>query len=421
MSPNPQTLIGIVSLILAVVLGLAALPSFAESQDLPTRIVMTQADCNEINKNDTLRGRSVRDNVATGWNARDAVWDGLQVFTGNKRDVVAWFESGQLGLEGRGGFQNIVNMRNFQYDLLCSCLLATGDNEIIRAVVWHAAPTGRYADREWRALALDSKRPMPERIAAWCYWSFNRTDGTKLASDFLDIFGSDLEPSHIMIAHLRRKFRWDVLRQAGRLSKPEQRSRLSDVCFALIRREYLSVTPEGCGNLVDHCLHWLESSGALKRPAKRREVIARLAAWDQLGDVRSTAMWKRLNPANFDAESAADVRAVALTARLASVSGRTFWLYLSTPAGKTEVKTDGGKGFASEYFKRAFAEPTPDETRGLLHALVETLEGRDALMQMLRGRKVDITVPPKQFALIKQAWINAPEALDFLIVEEEVK
>ena len=111
----------------AVMLSFAAA---GETLELPTRIVITDEECAEINAAGTLHGRPV--GVQTS--DRGGVRDGILVFTGKKSDAINWFLSDCEGLEGIGGDRGYVPIRNVQYDMLTSALLRTGDIDIIRAV-----------------------------------------------------------------------------------------------------------------------------------------------------------------------------------------------------------------------------------------------------------------------------------------------
>lgn len=338
---------------------------------------MTEADCREINEHHTLGGRAVGERVVTMWERDMAVWDGIQVFTGRKADVLNWFRSGQEGLEGRGGFQNAARMRNFQYDMLCSKLLGAGDLEIIRAVLWHAHPTGRYTAPEWADLIEDERLGIDERIVCWA-----RSHGPALDAqavrEFWRLFGKELGPDHILRLDTEYKgFPWPVVYRAEASGAEVSRERLVQLLLALVRREYLSACG---GRLVERALRGLAGlsggraasgssskdvmSAAVDRPpvlrgestatargeggatpslvhpsARRdekrpiaRRLLEKLFRWDGLGDERSVVMWAGLRPAGFDEETAGDLLRFMCRARVPVNAARAFYAYAATPA-----------------------------------------------------------------------------------------
>jgi hypothetical protein len=226
-----------IALQLAVVI-LAASRTAADEAGFPRKIVMTQADCEEVNKKRTLRGRLVEGK--TIWREKLSVWDGIQVFTGRKRDVVSWFRHARPG--GRPVAIDYVFMRGYQYDMLVSELLQMDDMDVTRAIIHGAYPTGRYTLPEWDRLLTDKRLKVVERLKVWeRVWYITREEGKrdKDRQRFWKLFGDEMTTDDIIESDMVRHFRWEMFHSCEGFIPPKQKT--NALLLPVLRREYLGV------------------------------------------------------------------------------------------------------------------------------------------------------------------------------------
>jgi hypothetical protein len=387
---------------------------------------MSEADCREINERGSLRGRPVDPGAVTIWDERRAVWDGLRVFTGRKPDVIGWFRSGQEGLEGRGGFRDTVYMRSFQYDILCSELLRTGDLDVIRAVLWNAYPTGRYAAPDWASLVGDRRLGPAERIIAWRRSRAPAGSPVRRGDvkEFWELFGEALSPDVILRLETEYTgFAWEVIERAP--DAAVGRDGLDRLLLPLLRREYLGVKQ---GGLVKRALQALSRLHGQDQSNLAGEILDRLAAWDAMGDERSAVMWSGLRrPGLLDAATSSRIAALAREARVPRNAAEAFHLYPPTPKGLREVvRAEGGwQRHFEEYVEAAFGKPDAETAVEFLRALAGRRDpgpGRfvpSSMCQRLREGNVVLLVDEERKRLLERAWAPIPEALEYVRLREE--
>jgi hypothetical protein len=386
---------------------------------LPRAIEVTQEDIKEMDSKGTLRGRTVP--YSCFWEPRRARWDGIQVFTGRKSDVINWFLGGQEGLGELGGFRDTASMKGIQYNLLCSALLQTGDLDIIRVMIWEVRGDDEYLRPDWKQLVGDRRLTTAERIVAWA-----RSPDRDRPEDFWTLFGKELTADDILTISSRADYftPWRVFYALvdNRLSPFRERARA--LLGSLVRREYLSIAR---GLLVSQAVRALEGLA----PRDRQHISAvldRIVEWDALGDERSAVLWKGTGaPADYDAGLARRVRDIAMRARCSENAAIAFWNYTRTPLGIDEVrKAEGGW---QRYFEAYLARLPADYNTaiGLLAALAGhtdlhgnfTDPGDRPLRQYLEEGKVTLTVSKQLMARLEQAWRrHVPQALEHVRLKE---
>ena len=397
----------------------------AQERGLPTEIVLTEADQRDINERHILRGRPVTGKVSPQYD--DLTWDDLRVFTGKKRDVIGWFRTFSMSEAQRVmGFNQHSGMSskgNYQYDLLCSALLQSGDADVRRVVLWNyqGLNTGYLVD-DWKALAKDESLAPADRLLGGirAYWETRWKNRDSWPQVFWADFADQVQPEDIVAIELEMKawndrgyFTWEVFD-----AKYADRAKAQELLLALVRREYLGVKkPGGRRPVIDYAFLCLRQSVRQSGGTFGTRVIRKLL--EMSDDKRSADAWRCAVVWGCDDESAMKVRRLALETRWHGVAGSVFWKFFKTPAGEKEAKQDGGKRFIEEYFNVAFGKKGYQETEEYLRALTG-YEGRGRyLMRMLKERRVDVEVDQTRFSVLKRAWETVPEALDFVIVADD--
>ena len=399
----------------------------AQQTDLPTKIVLTAADQRDINERHMLRGRPVTGKVDPHY--EELTWDGLRVFTGKKQDIIGWLRTFSMSeaqrIMGGNQYSGIDSKGNYQYDLLCSQLLQSGDSDIRRAVLWNyqGLNTGYLTD-DWQALSKDRSLGSAARLVAGirAYWETRWKNRDSWPQVFWTAFADQVQPEDIVAIELEMKawndrgyFTWEVFDP-----KYADHAKAQELLLALVRREYLGVKRPGgrspvIGYAFNQLVHYATESGGT---LGTRVVFKMLEMAD---DRRSGDAWRCAVVCGCDDESAMKVRRLALETRWHGVAGSVFWKFFKTPAGEKEAKQDGGERFLEEYLDVAFGKKRYQETEEYLRALTG-YEGRGQyLMRMLKERRVDVEVDQTQFSVLKRAWETVPEALGFLIVVDDDK
>ena len=395
----------------------------AEPVPLPTSIVMTEADCKEINEKHTFRGRPLGEGTMTTWDPSQSVWKDLPVFSGKKADVVKWFTSGQPGLKGRESFRSHFSMRWFQYELLCSQLLRSGDVDVIRAVLWHAYPVGTP---EWRALADDKRLTHADRIVAWLRTSPRSNDPRGAPKEFWKRFGAKLTPQDVI--RLCRDYHfppwaygaWQRVTERKPVKRvylawrpATDRKTIDRVMLPLLERKNLHVKTRTRSNVVSEAAYAL---GKIRRDDSDlgRLLLGKLAAWDAAGEKGSHELWEGITLRQADEQSAKQLRAFWPTARFPANAARGFYAYAATPAGKGELQRLGWQAYFDRYLALAFGKQKRDEQLAWLSALA----GRRLEKAVIRD-KADVVVTEKQFEVLKQVWKAHPNVLERVVVEDE--
>jgi len=391
---------------------------------LPSRIVMTEGDCKEINEKGTLRGRPLKKGISTIWQEEYKVWEGIQVFTGKKRDVIRWFLDSRRRVVGRGGFRSTVYMRSFQYDMLVSQLLRSGDIDVIRAVLRGAYRTGQYSVPEWTALLQDKRLSTTERISAWQRVAelSAQSSGEKVEK-FWEFFDEEITTDDIVELTMRSNFCWEVFAHVGNSKRKVSREEACRLLYPILRREYLGVCD---GALVEKALRALRQVNNGKESKVAEHALSKLISWDKAGDVRSPVMWSGLSTlSEVDGETAKKLKALMATAKVPENAGRAFHAYARTPLGAKELAEKGWRSYFTTYLQVAFGKKTREEQYYYLRALSgyrRVKDGRaefvefDELPSALRKGKVSLVVNDAQKKLLEKAWEHTPEALKHVAV-----
>ena len=407
-----------------------------EPAGLPREIVLTPADVRDISTKGELRGRPLISRFPMSTD-KGLVWRGERVFLGTKRDVIAWLRSVPHGGANRlnlHGVREAATERGFHYALLCDALLDSGDPDIARAVLWNYA--GRrwgYLDPRWEAIWRDRSLPVADRIVAWRRRHTGEPDRQTIAAFWAEL-GDAMRPDDVI----------ELVVDSGRAGlfphevihpRHVPWHRVAKALEPFVRREYVHVhCPEG----TPYSRYFLSFIATLAfrypgQAAFARKVIDLIAECDG-ADIHyaGNALWEPLDPAAVDDGSARVIRRLALSAQIPETAGRAFSTYLATPSGKKELARDHGKALVQRYLQVAFSGfGTVHKKRNRLAALaqaeadawaraarlVDTRDGRNRLMRILRDGKVDITVTQQQFTLLRKAWREYPKALEYLIVE----
>ena len=406
-------------------LGWGALALAAGREPLfPTQLRLTVEECRQINQKHTLDGVPVISPVPE----YEVVWEHSRVLAGTRDEVLGSFLSKyRIGL---GGSRDVRNPRSYLHDRLCHRLLRSGDGELVRAVVWNYAlffPTG-YLRADWARLKGDRTLSPAGRLVVWVHWwtvDPPRGDGPEIAKRSIaraDTFWRELGPQlrsedlvrvmldaewgpHALTVPVRVADVWNVVFWPPALTQ----ERAEKLMLPMVRRQYLSYGPLVCS----------AARRVWRFPALRKPFLARLVEFDAAGDTRGILLWNTFEPRSVDDASARTIRTLAFSARLWQVAGRAFWAYRDSPAGRREAAADRGAALLRTYLRTAFAKKTPDEQVDFLRGLVDTRDGSLDLLSMLRRGRVDITVTPDQFELLKLAWGKDRRALDYVIVEEK--
>ena len=393
----------------------------AQERGLPTKIVLTEADQRDINDRHMLRGRPVTGKVDPRF--KELTWDGLRVFTGKKRDVIGWFRTFSMSEAQRVmGFNQHSGMSskgNYQYDLLCSALLQSGDADVRRVVLWNyqGLNTGYLTD-DWKALAKDQSLGSADRLLAGIrIWWMTRHSWPQV---FWAEFADRVQPEDMVAIEMEMKvwndggcFTWGVFD-----SRYADRAKAQELLLALIRRGYLGAKRgEGRRAVVEYALVCLSAYRNEGRGELSRTILNRLIEIG--GDTRSVKAWECASFAHLDDESAQKLRRMAARVPSWRLAGRMFWRYLGTPAGRREIERDGGKRFLEEYLTAAFGKKTGSERQQFLCGLVDWNLGADFLISLLDEKRVDVTVTGGQYNQLQRAWKDVPKALDFLLIHDE--
>ena len=394
----------------------------AEPVRLPTSIVMTEADCEEICTKRSLRGRPVNQQV--GWEPRNAVWKDAPVFRGTKAGVLAWFKPGPQRKHAAfmGGFRGVGHMRNFQYDLLCDQLLRTGDLDIVRAVIWncHDGSSTGFLLPTWQSLFRNRRLDPADRLAAWLRWwsvatwpgEYRRevAERKKAKKRCWDALAPHLRPADIAKVHVGMQSRryagyavWELL-EGGHVTK-DQAGR---ILLPIVADRYLQ-HPKLMACVI----------AALRRfPQLHKQAVAALGAAKPAQQAQNLLL---LQPRDIDPANAKKVRTLALHADAPRTAGRAFWTYVATATGLAELKRDGGRTLLPAFVAAALKRP-PDQAREALQALIDArprpVRWPNLAFILARG-KADIVVTPKQFDILKAAWKKMPKALDYVVVEDQ--
>lgn len=411
-----------------------------ESLKLPAKIVLTERDAKDINTlqkvgesgdlKGTLRGRPVDLRLL----GRAGTLDGLQPFTGRKADVVNWFRSGREGLTGGGGSKLGVPPVHFQYALLCSALLQTGDVDIIRAILWskdNSTYCTGYLAPDWKKLIEDRRLTTPERILAWRRSYGNSWGGRECTKAFWRLFGDDLKSEHLLeIQASGQRLPWEVLFKLPGQRTPGKKAR--EVLLPLLRREYLSV---GKGELIRgalRCLNSLHESSDMKYP---NMLLDKLSEWDQLGDDRSVLMWDGLRAfSKWDDKTCTRVRTFIAKARVPQNAAKAFWAFSYSTSGRKIIRGDkrGWQVLYEEYLRIAFEKSDTDrdvrrqKQVEFLQALTGEYRAKDgkvsfrknlSFLQFLQESKVVLTVTDEQRKVLAGAWSHFPEAMKHVTTE----
>jgi hypothetical protein len=169
--------------------------------DLPTKIVITKAEIEELNKNNRLRGRSCPGCIDHNRHPNGVEYAGLKVFSGKKDDVIAWFR------EGGPGWKKDEDKDDWAYstvyDILVSELLMSGDKEIIECLIRHAESTSGCVASDWHKAAMNPAFAIPLRLVAWArgYGLDGATEDAMVAAKgFWKAFDRDIKPSDFIAA-----------------------------------------------------------------------------------------------------------------------------------------------------------------------------------------------------------------------------
>jgi len=391
-------------------LFLAAMTLFAfhsDGGDFPRRIVVTLDEIKEIREKGTLHGRPV---CKLHQDCRkEAIWDGIRVFTGKKSDIIGWLQSPQNEARNRmGGDQYTPSqyVENFQYDILCKCLLDSEDQDVKRAVIWHYIGMGTgYLNPEWKQLAGDKSLSVAERAMADIRGAMRQTNGCMEA--FLR--HKDELQTHDIVCMLVDMKSWMGSGLPEYLLSDISHEDKKALLLPTLRREYLDVTV-GTTPIVRIIADIL---GQMEKDTDVQAVtLDRLVECDRLGDERSALLWYGIN-SSVDAER---LRTLAMTATVPRNAATAFYAYANTPVGQKQVvNTPGGwqKHFQS-YLQAAFARN--DRAYDFLRAMA----GEFLLPPLNRGN-VTLTVTAEQKKILDSAWKDVPDALKHVQVKEEPK
>ena len=149
--------------------------------------------------------------------------------------------------------------------------------------------------------------------------------------------------------------------------------------------------------------------------------LDKLASWDALGDERSAVAWRGVRPgvSSLGDEAAGKLKALIRAAKIPLNAAEAFYAYPKCPAGAKEIKSIGLAAYLRSYLDMAFSKGGSLREYPFLRALVATDPLAEQLTRMVRDQKVDLTVTSREFALLKRAWRKAPQALEYLVVEDE--
>lgn len=402
-----------------------SIPRLARAEAaFPTEVRLTTEECRLINERGTLRGRSVRAKTSEVGDQ----WRGERVFTGAKSDVIGWFSVAsqrefRVHLSGaRATSGAYFGTRCYQYDILCDRLIATGDRDVVLAVLWNYvnSPMG-YLAQAWKQLAEDTQLTPADRLVAWIRWRrvrrvFGDPEQTRArhqasVEQCWSTLGAELQPADFVRAVLDMRtlngaegHAWWLFNDAH---LTEARARR--ILLPIVRREYLREA-----KLVSDVIR-----NVCRVPALRREVLERLMRFDAERDRRSAAAWDTLDARGLDAATVRRLRAFALEAQLWDVGGQAFWTYLATAAGRKEIAKDGAKAYIDEYLAVAFRKERDSDKQRFVYGLVATPRGRARLAKLLEQHKVDITVTKAQYAIVERAWKRkAPKAFPFVVARD---
>jgi hypothetical protein len=398
--------------------------------DFPTRIVITQADLREISEKGTLRGRKV---VAKFRRVHgdSLVWDGLRVFTGKKSDIIGWFRTfPQLEAQRMMGgeqFSGAINLRNYQYDMLCSALLQSGDVDIRRAVIWNYLGCGSlYLATDWERAAGDPELSLVDRLVA----DLRRRAWTKEWPEvFWREYAPRLQPDDLIAVladgrgYNGMPHGWSAL--VGRQASFDKHKKL---LLPLFKREYLTVHSEiGPVDVIGRVAGIL--SDFRDEAGYELDVffLDKLIEWDQLGDERSVVLWRGLTwPKTWNDQLAAKALAFTKAAKIPRNAAISFYRYAGTPVGVREVhKTpDGWQRHFEYYLSIAFAkERDYDQQRFLAELLgYKDRKGKfheTGMVQRMRDGSVVLEVTTEQKKVLEAAWKRQPEALKYVKLKEE--
>ncbi len=418
-----------IALQLAVVI-LAASRTAADEAGFPRKIVMTQADCEEIDKKCTLRGRPLEQGINTIWNPEMEVWSGLQVFTGRKRDIINWFVHDKVPIEGMGGFRSTCYMRSFQYDMLVSKLLQVDDIDITRAVIRGACPTGHYTLPELERLLTDKRFSTVDRLGVWwrvLYVSHKGNAWKKNRERFWKLFGDEITTDDIIESDVVRHFRWEMFHPCEGFIPPKQKT--NALLLPVLRREYLGVNE---GQLMHQALMALQDVNGKKDSGLIEKIVRNIVAWDELGDSRSSYVWHGPGawgtitywPSAND-DTGQMLKGLITAAKVPQNAAEAFFAFAKTPFGKKEIEKIGWQTYFDTYLKNAMSKKTEEKQHAYLRALSgysfsdgsrTQFHSYPNLVEYIEEGNVDLSAVREH--ILRKAWGDNPMFLSYLKKKE---
>jgi hypothetical protein len=146
-------------------------------------------------------------------------------------------------------------------------------------------------------------------------------------------------------------------------------------------------------------------------PKLQSEMFDKLVEWDAIPDERSPVVWTYLSAVEANKALLPRVREFMTKAKVADNAVKAFyWCASVVPEDRRAAEH---KALLEEYMAHAWAHK---DKAALLARIAEP-----RLTQYLRDEKIDITVTPDQFKLLKVWWNKEPKALEYLIVEDKPK
>ena len=397
------------------------------ARPLPTRIVMTKADCDDITTRHVLRGRPIEGRVVCPWSPAQAEWSGIGALSGRAADVVTWFRDGQPGAERLGGFQNVLRMRTFQYDLMCAELLASDDVDVTRAVLWHAHKLGRYCVPELEAVAGNADLSVPERVVAW--ERGRRPRGTARVSPadadaFWEMFADDLTPGVVRrIVRGGRDLPWEVFDRRIETASAGEKDRLLKFAGDLVRSGYAGV---GGGYLVRRGVDLTYKLGRVEEHVLSRLFIELLAAEDRKGVEGCEVLWCGVRAlGQLEERAAKSLAELAYTARFAPNAARAFYAFARTPLGARRMAAAAGwQRHFQRYCAAALAKKLRNDRMTFLRALAGLTNETSLkhtpfpLVQYLRQGNVTVRVRDlDELDVVLEAWAAEPKAVGHVMLE----
>jgi hypothetical protein len=186
-----------------------------------------------------------------------------------------------------------------------------------------------------------------------------------------------------------------------------------------------TITPETLllreGHIAQVILDALERVDG-ENPAHHRRLLKTIIEWDAREVKGVDALWWKIDIEKLDIPETTQIRRFIATARLPGNAIAAFQRYSQTEDGKaeTELNDKALEDYIAYYLAAAFARKDPLPYLAALGGKEKPNQHPHSdFLGLLKEMKITLSVTKEQYAVIKDAWKDAPRALEHVRVKED--